>query len=85
MTIAIVVLLACFGLFYLDYETRSVADLFTTGNLVVLGIYYIPTLILCLSLMLLFTKKFSLSKSMALSLITGIPTGFVIVISLLIF
>ncbi|MDF1676193.1 MAG: hypothetical protein P1U44_10795 [Vicingaceae bacterium] len=72
---ALIVVLACFGLFYLDRETHSVTDLFQTGNLVVLVFYFIPTYILSCLLYILFQYLKS-TKSVLLSLLIGIPLGF---------
>jgi RsiW-degrading membrane proteinase PrsW (M82 family) len=80
-TISICTLLACWGLFYLDHETKAIADLFTIGNLVALAIYFLPTFSIC---MLIFEKLFhkqTPSNRLVLSLLIGIPVGFTVVIS----
>jgi hypothetical protein len=80
LIIALMVLVACFALFYLDKDTHSISDLFKPGNLVALIIYFTPTFIISIFLFNLFLKKTTGSKSMWLSLLTGIPLSFFLVI-----
>jgi hypothetical protein len=79
---AIIVLLCCWVLFWLDHETRGIADLFSTGNLVALVIYFVPTYVICLALHALFERRSDKLRFM-LSLSIGIPLGFSLVILLL--
>jgi hypothetical protein len=80
ITIALIVLVACFALFYLDKDTHSISDLFKVGNLIALIIYFTPTFVISIFLFNLFLKKTTGSKSMLLSLLTGIPLSFFLVI-----
>ena len=83
--IAIIVLLSCWALFYLDHETRSVTDLFKIGNLVALFIYYVPTFLITYLFYIFYNKRYVMKKSIRLSLITGIPVGLASVIAAMVF
>ncbi|MBK6399712.1 MAG: hypothetical protein IPN61_14135 [Bacteroidetes bacterium] len=74
------VLLACWGLFWLDYETKEVGDLFKIGNLVALLIYFVPTFLLSYLIYLFLLQKWDNSKSLFWSLIIGIPASFTLII-----
>jgi hypothetical protein len=81
LTIALIVILACFVLFSLDKDTHSISDLLTPQNLIALLFYFLPTFIISALLFELFLKKYDKNKSFTLSLMTGIPISFLIVIS----
>ncbi len=78
--IAAGVLLACWGLFYLDHETHSVRDLFKPGNIVALLIYFIPAYLICMKMHHFFIKKYDEIRSISLSLLAGLPLGFTVII-----
>ncbi len=78
--LAFFVLLSCWGLFWLDYETRSISDLFNIGNLVALLVYFVPTFLITFLLFLFFLNKNNKRRSMVLSLAIGIPLSFTLVI-----
>jgi hypothetical protein len=77
-----VILLFCFGLFWLDHETQSIADLFKPGNLVALMLYFFPTWLICSLLYTLF-QKWNSKNSFAWSLVLGIPAGFALMVLVL--
>ncbi len=77
------VLLCCVVLFGLDRETHSFYDLLTPGNLVALFIYFSPTFLLCLVCYEYIFVSRGIPKRLVLSLVTGIPLGFILVIFLL--
>ncbi|MCX6350733.1 MAG: hypothetical protein NTX03_02605 [Bacteroidetes bacterium] len=79
LLIALIVLFACWGLFYLDHETKSINDLFKVGNLVALVLYFLPTFIICVLLHNWAAKK-QWKNRISFSLLLGIPVGFIIVI-----
>jgi hypothetical protein len=81
--IAFIVLFSCFFLFYIDFETKSVTDLFKLGNLFALILYFIPTFIICLLLYQLILMKTKTKKSLFWALIMGIPISFTIVVFIL--
>jgi hypothetical protein len=80
---SIVVLLCCLFLFWIDHETKSVANLVQPGSLVALVIYFIPTFLLCSFLYFLLHKIMSWDKSFTLAHFIGIPAGLTFVILLL--
>jgi len=80
LTIALLVLLACFTLFSLDKDTHSFTDLFRPGNLFALVFYFTPTFLICLFFFIHFSKKRNRMISLILSLLTGIPLSFTLVI-----
>jgi phosphoglycerol transferase MdoB-like AlkP superfamily enzyme len=80
LTIALITILACFALFSLDKDTHSISDLLTPQNLIALLFYFLPTFIISVLLFELFSKKNNRTKSITLSLVTGIPISFLIVI-----
>ncbi len=76
---ALIILMLCFGLFYLDKDTKSIVDLFKPGNLVALMLYFFPVWLLCFMLYSLFRlKKQKHRVIMALGI--GVPVGFAAVI-----
>jgi len=80
LTLIVVVLLACWGLFWLDHETKEIADLFKRGNLVALLVYFVPTFILTYLIYLFFLKKYNNANSLFWSIIIGIPSSFMLII-----
>lgn len=80
LVVALGVLLACWGLFYLDHETRSFADLFKIGNLIALAFYFIPAFFITFFLFVKFRQKKSQETSMLLAFAIGIPVSFALVI-----
>lgn len=83
VTIAFIVLLACFALFFIDEDKPNNPNLFNLGNLTGLVIYFTPTFFISVLLFRYFSKKFNKSNSMSLSLLIGIPLSFLSVIFLL--
>jgi len=83
LAVAFFVLIATWGIFYLDHETKSVSQLFDTGNLVALVIYFLPTFFISFFLYNIFSRKKTKRKSLILSLLTGIPLGFILVMIIL--
>ncbi len=82
-TIALSVLLAFLALFYMDEGTSALTDLFTPDNLMGLIIYCTPTFVISFLLFKFLSKKMYRSESIFLSLVIGIPLGFLMVILLL--
>jgi hypothetical protein len=80
LSIALIIILACFVLFSLDKDTHSISDLLTPQNLIALLFYFLPTFIISVLLFDLFSKKKNSVKSITFSLVTGIPIGFLIAI-----
>lgn len=78
----VVVILFCFGLFYIDKDTQHISDLFKPANLFALAIYFIPTYIICILLQGIF-KNQPQQKRFFLVLGLGIPLGFIWVMVLL--
>lgn len=78
-TIALIVLLSCAGLFWLDRETHSFADLVKRENWAAWIFYFVPTYALC-ALLFSFFENRNNKNSFALALIIGMPVGFAIVI-----
>ncbi len=78
--IALITLLACVILFSLDKDTHGFNDLLKPGNLFALVFYFTPTFLVSIFLYTLFSKKYGGSKSLVLSLVTGIPVSFTLVI-----
>ena len=85
LKMAIIVLFLCLCLFWLDWETHSIMDLFKPGNLLALILYFTPTFIITILLFHLFLKKYSVGKSFTLSLLTGIPASITVVICVLLY
>ena len=83
--IALIVLLSCLGLGYLDHETKSIADLFKPGNIMALMLYFIPTFAISSWFFKLFLGKKDRVNSIVFALLSGIPVGFTLVIVLLYF
>jgi prolipoprotein diacylglyceryltransferase len=78
----LIILILCIGLFLLDKDTRSFADLLKRSNLFALAIYVIPTYFICAALYYFLdnrNKKYSTS----LALTIGVPIGFTLVIVVL--
>jgi hypothetical protein len=73
-------LLAYWGLFYLDHETQSIADLFKIGNLIALAFYFIPAFFITFFLFVKIRQKKSQTTSMFLAFTIGIPVSFALVI-----
>ena len=73
------VLLACWFLFWLDHETKQISDLFTSGNLAALAIYFLPTYLVTLFCYVFLVKSGS-KKPLFFSLIMGIPMTIAIII-----
>jgi len=80
LVIALITLLSCWVLFYFDYETRSVADLFKPENLAALVVYFVPTFFITFFLFLKFRHKKSQAASMLLAFAIGVPISFALVI-----
>ena len=78
--IALCTILACFGLFWLDWETKSILDLFKPGNLAALVVYFVPTFLTSTLLYSYLWRKKSPKLRIILSLLIGIPLGFILVI-----
>lgn len=76
---ALIILLFCFGLFYLDKDTKNFFYLFKPGNLIALIIYFIPTYLLCFSLYKILERRNN-KNSFILALSIGVPVGFILVI-----
>lgn len=83
LLIALFTLISCWLLFYIDHETKNVTDLFKTGNLFALLLYFVPTFIICVLLYNWFFKKFDAKNSLFWSLVIGIPISFTIVLFVL--
>lgn len=81
--LAIIIVACCFGLGYIDHETKTFSDLLTAQNLFALFIYFLPTFFVCGFLNVYFLKKHSMVRSLALSLAIGVPFTFTLVIILL--
>src|SRR5689334_5744883 len=79
-----IILAVCLSLFYLDYETKTFFDLFNSGNLIALGIYFLPVHVICFLLYNIFRKRNN-KNSFALALCLGIPVGLILVIGTLAF
>ena len=77
--LALFVLLSCWGLFWLDHETKSISDLFKPGNLVALLIYYVPTFLITYLIYLFFHKKWDNKKSLIGAILIGIPASFALI------
>ncbi len=77
--LALFVLLSCWGLFWLDYETKSISDLFKPGNLVALLIYFVPTFLITYLIYLFFHKKMDNKKSLIGAILIGIPASFTLI------
>ncbi|MFZ7116811.1 MAG: hypothetical protein ACO1G9_15630 [Bacteroidota bacterium] len=78
--LAVAVLFSCWGLFWLDHETKEIGDLFKWGNLAALLVYFLPTFLLSYIIYQFFIRKFNNTKSLVLSLVVGIPVGFLLII-----
>lgn len=79
MSSLLLIIVLCFGLFFLDEDTHSVADLFKTGNLFVMVLYVVPTYFICL-LIYYFLEKKRVKQRSVIALTTGIPIGLSLVI-----
>jgi len=77
------ILISCLFLFYLDYETTSVAMLFSLEMLVPLVLYFTPTFLVCYLLFRWLRRKNSANDSLAIALIAGIPSAIALVIVVL--
>src|SRR5687768_16044293 len=76
--------LACMGLFWLDKDTHSLADLFKGRNILTWVLYFIPTFLLCCVLYYLF-QKLGHPGSFWYALSIGVPVGLLTVIITLAF
>ncbi|MBC7863168.1 MAG: hypothetical protein IAF38_09350 [Bacteroidia bacterium] len=75
LLIAPIVALFVFGLFWLDYETKSISDLFKAENLVAFVLYFAPTVCLCYLLHYRFSKSSGRAASIITALLIGIPSA----------
>lgn len=78
---ALIVLICCLLLFYLDEDVKKINDLFTLGVLIVLSCYSIPTFSVCYFLFRNLIKTHDTALSVFISLIIGIPLGLGLVIT----
>src|SRR5882672_9695442 len=78
--LAIVIVIACFGLFSLDKDITNISQLITPKIFIVLAIYFTPPFILSVLLHQLFIRYLPYTLSMILSLGAAIPLGFALVI-----
>lgn len=76
------IVVLCLGLFLLDKENHSVADLLEKSNLFALILYVIPTYLIC-SILFYFLEKKGKKNSSILALTIGIPLGITLVIIVL--
>lgn len=83
LLMALIIAACCFGLGYIDHETRQFSDLLTAQNLAALALYFLPTFIVCALLHSWFSKKRKVSDSMLLALLAGVPMTFILMIILL--
>ena len=83
LLIALFTLISCWFLFYIDYETKNVSDLFKSGNLITLLLYFVPTFIICVLLYNWFSQKVETKKSLFMAMVIGVPLSFIIIIFLL--
>ncbi|HTN17471.1 MAG TPA: hypothetical protein VL092_07325 [Chitinophagaceae bacterium] len=81
--LAILIATCCFGLGYIDHETKQFSDLLTAQNLAALSLYFIPTFLVCAGLHTFFSKKRKPADSILLSLLAGVPLTFILMIILL--
>ena len=84
LIIALAVLVFCWVLFWMDHETKQLADLLKPGNLAALALYYIPTFFIN-GFLYEFLKKMQMKRPLIFSLILGIPTGITLIICTLLF
>jgi hypothetical protein len=75
-------LVSCLGLFLLDRENHSIADLFEKSNLIALPFYVIPTYLYCAVIFYLLDRK-NKKHSAVMALTIGIPLGITCVIIVL--
>jgi len=78
-----IVLLACILLFSIDKDTHGFTDLLKPGNLAALVVYFTPTFLLSLFMFSFVFRNKHQSNRLMLSLITGIPAGFTLVICMM--
>lgn len=78
--IGLIVFIACILLFSLDKDMHSASDFLKAGNLIALGIYFLPAFLLSLLFFKLFRKKHDRTQSLTAGLLLGIITGFTLVI-----
>ena len=83
LIISVTVLIATGFLFAIDKETHQFSDLLSSGNLVALVVYFIPTFLICLLMHHVLSMKMSNTKSMFLSLLLGVPVSFAGIIYML--
>jgi len=82
--IALIVLLACVGLGWLDKDTKHISDLAKADNLAGLAFYFVPTFILCLFTYKYFKKRNSTAVSIAKGVAVGIPLWILSFITILV-
>lgn len=78
----VLILVLCLGLFLLDKDNHSFADLLKKSNLFALPLYVIPTYLTCATLFYFLERK-KKKHSSILALTIGIPAGISIVIVVL--
>jgi hypothetical protein len=78
------ILVSCLGLFLLDRENHSIADLFEKSNLIALPLYVIPTYLVCAFIFYFLDSK-NKKHSAVLALTMGIPLGITCMIIILSF
>lgn len=78
---ALIVFICSCLLLYLDKDVKKFSNLFTPGILIVSSYYSIPTFAVCYFLFRNLMKTHDKSLSLFISLILGIPLGFVLVIT----
>lgn len=77
--IGLFVLLSFWFLFWLDHETKQISNLFTSGNLAALVIYFLPTYLVT-AFCYVFLVRSGSKKPLIFSLILGIPMGIALII-----
>ena len=83
LTLALLILISCFTLFYLDKDIKTINQLFDHRILIPLVIYFTPTFLISFFLFRMFYKKNETMMSFILSLCIGLPAGFTLVIVIL--
>src|SRR5688572_12748852 len=78
IVLALLVVLACLGLGYIDHETTSVMDLFKPGNMLALFLYFFPAYVLSLLFLRLFSKNIKGAALILYSFFCGTFLGFLI-------
>lgn len=78
----LIILVCTLALFSLDRETKHITDLFALPNLFAVMLYVVPTYLICFVIYIFFKSRNN-KNDFALSLILGIPAGFIMVILIL--